>query len=184
MITDLETATLASGCFWCTEAIFKRLKGVEYVTSGYSGEDSQRPNYERVSSGETKFVEAVQIKFDPKIISFKHLLDIFWSTHDPTTLNKQGADIGTQYRSVIYYHTKKQKQEAQESKEEMEKSGQLNNKIVTSVEKFSNFYTAEEYHQNYYEINQDINPYCSIIIDPKIEKLLTKFNSDVKDEYK
>ena len=183
MTNTLETATLAGGCFWCTEAIFRRLKGVEFITSGYAGK-GQKPTFEKVSKGEAKFVEAIQIKFNPNIISFEHLLDIFWATHDPTTLNRQDYDIGLQYRSAIFYHTNQQKQAALKSKQQMEKSKQLNNKIVTAIEPFTNFYTAEEYHQKYYETYKDINPYCSIIIDPKIEKILTKFNSDVKEEYK
>ncbi len=161
-----EIATLAGGCFWCTEAIFKRLKGVISVTSGYA-------------TG----AEAVQIDFDPKIISFEHLLDIFWAVHDPTTLNRQGPDVGTQYRSVIFYHNEEQKKVALKSKENMEKSGVLDSKMVTEIVPFKNFYTAEGYHQNYYERNKDLNPYCSLVIDPKIEKLLTKFNADIKQKY-
>lgn len=155
----METATLVGGCFWCTEAIFKRLKGVISVESGYSEE-----------------AEAVQIRFDPGIISFKHLLDIFWVMHDPTTLNRQGPDIGTQYRSVIFYHNDKQKDIALRSRKKIKNA-------VTEILPFEKFYTAKEYHQNYYERNMGINPYCSLVISPKIQKLLDKFNNDVKEEY-
>lgn len=173
----MQVATLAGGCFWCTEAIFKRLKGVISVTSGYAGGGMENPSYERVSSGQTGHAEAIQIVFDPKMISFNKLLEIFWVIHDPTTLNRQGPDVGTQYRSAIFYHNKEQKRIAEESKR---KDG----KIVTEIKPFTKFYTAEEYHQNYYERNKDVNPYCSIVIDPKIQKLLDKFNMDVKEEYK
>lgn len=180
----MELATLAGGCFWCTEAIFKRLKGVKSVVSGYAGGKDGNPTYQKVSVGNTGFAEAVQIEFDPKVISFERLLDIFWATHDPTTLNRQGSDIGAQYRSVIFYHNNEQKDLALESKEQMKKAGEFNNNIVTEVIPAKQFYTAEEYHQNYYERNKDLNPYCSIVINPKIEKLVTKFNKDVKEEYK
>lgn len=179
-----ETATLAGGCFWCTEAIFKRLKGVVSVSSGYAGGEKENPSYEEVSEGDTGYAESVQIKFDPKIIPYKHILDIFWATHDPTTLNRQGADVGTQYRSVIFYHNEEQKKVAEKSKDEMEASGELKNNIVTEIVPFKNFYTAEEYHQNFYDKNKSTNTYCSLVIDPKIQKLLDKFNNDVKEEYK
>lgn len=178
-----QFATLAGGCFWCTEAIFKRLKGVISVTSGYAGGKGENPTYEEVSTGDTGFVESIQLKFDPKIISFEHLLDIFWAVHDPTTLNRQGPDIGTQYRSVIFYHNDKQKNLALKSKKRMERSGELRDKIVTEILPFKNFYTAEEYHQNYYDRNKNVNSYCSLVIDPKIQKLLDKFNADIKKEY-
>ncbi|MBI2600191.1 peptide-methionine (S)-S-oxide reductase MsrA [Candidatus Daviesbacteria bacterium] len=180
----METATLAGGCFWCTEAIFKRLKGVISVTSGYAGGKISDPSYEHISTGKTGHAEAIQIQFDPKIISFDKLLDIFWVVHDPTTLNKQGPDVGTQYRSVIFYHDENQKRKAEESKRKLQKSGILNEKVVTEIKPFTGFFTAEEYHQNYYEINKNSNPYCLLVIDPKIEKLLIKFNQEVKEEYK
>lgn len=179
-----EAATLAGGCFWCTEAIFKRLKGVQSVTSGYSGGDMDNPNYEDVSRGGTGHAEAVQIKFDPKIISFEKLLDIFWATHDPTTLNRQGADVGTQYRSLIFYHGDEQKRVAEKSKAVAQKKGLFKDNIATEIVPFKKFYTAEDYHQNYYDIYKNTNSYCSLVIDPKIQKLLTKFNSKVKEEYK
>lgn len=175
---------MAGGCFWCTEAIFKRLKGVISVTSGYTGGDMENPSYEAVSSGETGHTEAVQIKFDPRIISFSKLLDIFWVIHDPTTLNRQGSDVGTQYRSAIFYHNGKQKRIAEESKKQAEGSGQEGGKIVTEIKPFTKFYSAEDYHQDYYERNRDLNRYCLLVIDPKIEKLVMKFNDNVKEEYK
>lgn len=179
----MEKATLAGGCFWCTEAIFKRLKGVSKVTSGYTGGQDENPTYEKIRVGNTGFAESIQIEFEPKVISFDHILDIFWAVHDPTTLNRQGPDTGTQYRSVIFYHNNKQKQQAIKSKEAMNKSGQLSGQVVTEIAPFEKFFTAEKYHQNYYERNRGVNPYCSLVIDPKIEKLLEKFNSDVKEEY-
>lgn len=180
----MQLATLAGGCFWCTEAIFKRLKGVVSVISGYTGGEMEDPSYEDVSTGKTGHTEAVQIKFDPKIISFEHLLDIFWVIHDPTALNRQGSDVGTQYRSAIFYHNEKQRRIAEDSKKKADDSGPEGGKIVTEIKPFIKFYSAEEYHQNYYERNEDLNAYCSIVIDPKIEKLLNKFNGDVKEEYK
>lgn len=175
-----ETAIFAGGCFWCTEAIFKRLKGVESVVSGYTDSQIENPGYERVSSGSTGAAEAVEITFDPGKISYEKLLEIFWATHDPTTLNRQGADQGTQYRSAIYYTDENQKEAAVKSK----KNSDLSDKIVTEISPLKNFYKAEDYHQNYYEQNKDSNPYCSIVIDPKIEKLVKLFNAEVKDEYK
>jgi len=138
-MTNLETATFAGGCFWCTEAIFKRLKGVTSVTPGYTGGQKENPSYEQVSSGTTGHAEAIQIEFDPNIISYEKLLDIFWHTHNPTTLNQQGADVGTQYRSVIFYHNEKQKELAENSKNEMEKSGTYKNPIVTEIYPFTTF---------------------------------------------
>lgn len=179
---NLETATFAGGCFWCTEAIFKRVRGVTEIMSGYSGGTKDNPTYESVSEGGTSHAEAIQLTYDPKIISYKHLLDIFWAMHDPTTLNRQGADVGAQYRSSIFYHSPEQKKEAEESKAEMEKSDNLSGSIVTEIVPFTKFYKAEEYHQNYYENNQGAM-YCSLVIDPKIRKLLNQFNSDVKEEY-
>lgn len=181
---DMKVATFAGGCFWCTEAIFKRLKGVISVAPGYTGGKLEDPSYPEVSTSETGHAEAVQIKFDPKIISFGKLLDIFWVIHDPSSLNRQGPDVGTQYRSAIFYHDKEQKSIAEESKRKLKNSGLEGGKIVTEIKPFTKFFTAEEYHQNYYERNKDLNPYCSIVIDPKIQKLLDKFNADVKEQYK
>jgi peptide-methionine (S)-S-oxide reductase len=172
----MDKAIFAGGCFWCTEAVFKRLKGVGKVTSGYANGEMANPTYGDVSSGETGFAEAVEIQFDPEIISYDKLLEIFWATHDPTSLNRQGADVGTQYRSAIYYLNDEQKEKAEVSKQNVERS-------VTEIAPLKNFYTAEEYHQNYFEKNTNSNPYCSIVIAPKIKKLLDKFNAEVKPEY-
>jgi len=179
----MEKATFAGGCFWCTEAIFKRLKGVSDIISGYSGGTKENPSYTAVSSGSTGHAETIQLTFDPNVISYSHLLDIFWATHDPTTLNQQGADVGTEYRSVIFYHNEEQKRLAEESKKEMDESGKMKNKIVTEIVPYENFFKAEDYHQNFYENNQGAS-YCSLVIAPKIQKLITQFNRDLKDDYK
>lgn len=178
----MQVATFAGGCFWCTEAVFQRIKGVTKVTSGYSGGEMENPSYERVSAGRTGHAEAIQIEFDPSIISFEHLLDIFFATHDPTTLNKQGNDEGTQYRSVIFYHDASQKEAAERSKKEHQKN--FKDEVVTEIIPFEKFYKAEDYHQDYYNQNQMTNAYCPIIITPKITKLIEKFNSDIKEEYR
>jgi peptide-methionine (S)-S-oxide reductase len=178
-----EIATIASGCFWCTEAIFKRLKGVKSVLSGYGGGTVKNPSYDQVCTGKTGHAESVQIEFDPKVIPFKKILEIFWYTHNPTTLNKQGNDVGTQYRSAVFYHDKTQKEIAERVKKEIEKNGVYKDPIVTEITPFKNFYVAEDYHKNYYEEHQDA-PYCDFVIDPKIRKLLQQYGNDVKDEYK
>jgi len=175
----METAILAGGCFWCTEAIFKRLKGVNEVTSGYSGGEIDNPDYESVSSGKTGHAETIQVKFDPKIITFEKILEIFWHLIDPTTLNKQGADEGTQYRSVIFYQDETQKKTAEESKKKADNSGIYSKPIVTKIEPFKKFFKAEGYHQNYFERNS-YQPYCQLIINPKIDKLIREFNEFVK----
>ena len=179
---DIEVATLANGCFWCTEAIFSRVKGIKSVIPGYSGGKTNNPSYEQVCTGITGHAEAIQIEYDPKIISFEKILDIFWHTHDPTTLNRQGNDVGTQYRSAIFYHDENQKNVAEKSKEELEKEGVFKNPIVTEIIPFSNFYPAEDYHKEYYENNRNA-PYCSFVIDPKIQKLLQKYSDKIKQEY-
>lgn len=177
----LETATLASGCFWCSEAIFKRLKGVNSVTSGYAGGSIKNPTDEQVYSGKTAHAESIQIIFDPKIISYDQILDAFWHLHDPTTLNRQGADVGTQYRSIIFYHNKSQQKIAEESKKKVEKAKIYKDAIVTQIVPLTNFYKAEDYHQNFYEKNYH-QPYCQIVIDPKIQKLMRQFKRYVKDK--
>ena len=179
---QLEVATFGGGCFWCTEAIFKRIKGVEEVVSGYSGGQRENPSYEQVSSEATGHAEAVQVEFDPSIISYAKLLDIFFNLHDPTTVNQQGNDIGTQYRSVIFYHTEEQREIAEKVRDEIADSGLYHEPIVTEIVPFEKFYTAEEYHQNYYDSNQN-QGYCSYIITPKIKKLLKEYAKDVKEEY-
>lgn len=178
-----ETATLAGGCFWCTEAIFKRLKGIISVLPGYAGGNIKNPTYEQVSSGETGHAEAIQIEFDPEQISFEKILDVFWHTHDPTTINRQGSDIGPQYRSVIFYHDEKQKYIAEKSKLQLERKNVYENKIVTEIIPFTNFYIAEDYHKNYFERHKGA-PYCDIVIGPKIHKLMEKYGQDIKEEYK
>lgn len=179
----LETATFGGGCFWCTEAIFKRLKGVMHVQVGYAGGKRGNPNYEQVSTGVSGHAESVQLMFDPAIIPYEKLLEIFWHTHNPTTLNQQGADVGTEYRSVIFYHTQEQKQLAEKSRQEIEASGMYKNPIVTEIVPFTNFYPAEQYHQDFYDKNR-YAPYCMFVIDPKIQKLLKEFGNEVKEEYK
>ncbi len=179
----METATLAGGCFWCTEAVFQKLTGVESVTPGYTGGLIDNPTYEEVSSGESGHAEAIQIEFDPKIISFETLLDVFWQLHDPTTLNQQGADHGTQYRSAIFYHSEKQKEIAEQSLEKAESSGMYPDKFVTEIVEFDKFFPAEEEHRNFYENNPN-QPYCRIVIDPKIQKLFKKFGDKIKEEEK
>lgn len=179
----IEIATFAGGCFWCFEGIFKRLKGVVSVESGYSGGNVENPTYQDVCSGQTGHAETVSITFDPDIISFEKLLSIFWYLHDPTTLNQQGNDTGTQYRSAIFYHTQEQKKLAEESKANVEKEGMYKDPVVTEIVPFKNFYKAEDYHQQYYDKNQSA-PYCKFVIDPKINKLIKEFSEDVKEEYK
>ena len=177
----MEKATFAGGCFWCTEAIFKRLKGVSSVLPGYSGGNVENPTYDQVCSGTTGHAEAIQIEFDPKIIPFKKLLEVFFYTHDPTTLNQQGNDRGTQYRSVIFYQDENQKNSAQDFIKDLTDKKVYDKPIITAVEPFKNFFVAEDYHKNYFDRNQ--NAYCDYVIAPKIHKLLEKFGKDVKDEY-
>ena len=179
-MSQFDTATLAGGCFWCTEAIFKRLKGVTSVTSGYAASKVENPSYEEVCSGRTGAAEAIQITYDPSVISYDKLLEIFWHMHDPTTLNRQGNDIGTQYRSAIFYHNDEQKQIALASKEALEKSGSYKKPVVTEIVPFTNFYPAEDYHNDYYDRNRS-QPYCMVVIDPKVQKLLKEYRNDVKD---
>ena len=174
-----DTATFGEGCFWCTEAVFERLKGVKSVESGYSGGSLENPSYEEVSSGRSGHAEVTQIVYDPKVISFKELLEVFWSTHDPTTLNRQGADVGTQYRSVIFYHNLDQKELAEKYKSELEKAEIYKDPIVTEISPFKMFYKAENYHQDYYDNNKQ-QPYCSFVITPKLEKFKKVFADKLK----
>jgi len=175
-----ETATFANGCFWCTEAIFEELEGVISATSGYTDGHVSNPTYKQVCTGETGHAEALQIVYDPKKISFDELLEVFWETHDPTTLNRQGADVGTQYRSGIYYHNAEQKEKAEKYKAELDKSGAFNNPIVTEIKEYSVFYPAEDYHQAYFENNENQNPYCKIVIRPKLDKFRKVFKDKLK----
>ncbi len=183
MNNKTETATLANGCFWCTEAIFKRVNGIESVLPGYAGGPVKNPSYDQVCMGITGHAESIQIKFDPTIISFKKILDIFWHTHDPTTLNRQGNDVGTQYRSAIFYHDENQKEIAEKTKKDLEQEGIYKGSIVTEITPFKNFYVAEDYHKNYYDNHHDA-PYCNFVIDPKIHKLLKQYGNEVKEEYR
>lgn len=177
--SKLQLATFGSGCFWCSEAIFERVKGVTAVISGYSGGKVDNPTYEDVCSGKTGHAEVIQIKFDPVVVSYDELLEIFWKTHDPTTLNRQGADIGTQYRSVIFYHNDDQMKKAENYKSELNKAKIWKDPIVTEISPFKKFYSAEKYHQDYYELNPD-KGYCSFVITPKIEKFEKVFNKKLK----
>jgi len=176
---ESEIATFGSGCFWCTEAVFERVNGVLSVVSGYSGGTVEYPSYEQVCTGKTGYAEVIQITYDPNIITYPELLEIFWKTHDPTTLNKQGNDVGTQYRSVIFYHNEEQKQLAEEYKKKLNESGAWDKPLVTEIVPFKNFYKAEGYHQNYYENNPN-QGYCSFVIAPKIEKFEKVFKDKLK----
>lgn len=179
----MEIATFAGGCFWCTEAVFKRLKGVNKVTSGYAGGQQKDPTYDQVHAGGTGYAESIQIKFDPKQISYETLLTIFFATHDPTTLNRDGANIGPEYRSVIFYHNEKQQEEAMHMIEKLKQTKTYDDPIVTEIIPFTTFYPAEAEHKDFYEKNKSA-PYCRLVIDPKIQKLLQKFSNEIKDEYK
>ena len=169
-----EQATFGAGCFWCVEAIFERLEGVADVSAGYTGGKMEHPSYEDVCSGETGHVEVIQLDYNPQIIGFEQLLDIFWKSHDPTTLNRQGADMGTQYRSAIFYHSDKQREIAENSLRAADKAKMYENPIVTEITPLNTFYAAEEYHQDYYRLNSNA-PYCQVVIQPKLKKL---FDSD------
>jgi peptide-methionine (S)-S-oxide reductase len=179
MAERVETVTLAAGCFWCVEAVFGRLRGVEKAVSGYTGGTVPNPTYQEVCSGTTGHAEAVQITFDPATISFDELLEVFWRTHDPTTLNRQGADSGTQYRSAIFYHDERQRQVAERSRRQAAEAGFWPDPIVTEIVPFTNFYAAEGYHQDYYRMNS-FQPYCRLVIDPKIAKLQKEFADKLK----
>lgn len=175
----LETATFGAGCFWCVEAVFLQLDGVQKVISGYTGGATRNPDYRSVCTGTTGHAEVVQIEFDPEVISFKELLEVFWHTHDPTTLNRQGNDTGTQYRSAIFYHSDTQRSIAEESKTETDQSNLWSDPIVTEITPIGVFYPAEDYHQNYFELNPT-QPYCQFVIQPKMEK----FTKDFEDKFK
>ena len=177
-------ATFANGCFWCTEAIFEELNGVISAVSGYTGGETINPSYKEVCSGNTGHAECLQITYDSTKISFDELLEVFWQTHDPTTLNRQGADVGTQYRSGIFYHTEEQRIKAEAYKAELDKSGAFDRPIVTEITAFSVFYPAEDYHQQYYELNGNSNPYCRVVIQPKLEKFRKVFKDKlIREEH-
>lgn len=173
--SETEEATFGAGCFWCTEAVFQRIKGVVSVEPGYSGGDVENPSYEEVCSGQTGHAEVARITYDPSVVSFEDLIHVFFNTHDPTTLNRQGADIGTQYRSVIFYHNEEQKKIAERVKEELNKSEVLGKPVVTEITPLKNFYKAEDYHNNYFNTHRN-QPYCTFVIAPKVKKLHNKFS--------
>lgn len=175
----MEVATLGGGCFWCTEAVFGELKGVVKVEPGYSGGSLANPTYEQVSAGTTGHAEVVQITFDPSIISFREILEVFFATHDPTTLNRQGADVGTQYRSVLFYHDREQKAKIEKLIEELDNEKIYGAPIVTKVEPFKIFYEAEDYHKDYFKSNP-AQPYCRLVIAPKIAKLRKNYRDKLK----
>lgn len=177
-----EVATFAGGCFWCTEAVFERVEGVIDVYSGYTGGDQENPTYKQVSYGETNHAEAVQIVFDPSVIKYQELLNIFFATIDPTQLNRQGPDVGAQYRNVVYYHSFKQQIEAEATVNKLNRSGKYDKELATTVEKFTKFWKAEGYHQDYYELNPG-NPYIINIAVPKVKKLKMLFPDKIKPKY-
>jgi peptide-methionine (S)-S-oxide reductase len=168
-VSRKEVATLGGGCFWCLEAVFEELRSVEEVVSGYSGGTVPDPTYEQVCTGTTDHAEVVQVTFDPEAVSFREILEVYFSIHDPTTLNRQGADVGTQYRSVIFYHTPEQKRVAEEVIAQLEEAGVWDDPIVTEVTPASAFYAAEDYHQEYFRRNQG-QPYCQVVVAPKVAK--------------
>ena len=175
----IQKITLGSGCFWCVEAIYQQLKGVNKVSSGYSGGKIANPTYREVCSGLTGHAEVVQIEYDESLITLAELLEIFFRTHDPTTLNRQGADIGTQYRSVIFFHNEEQGKLAQNIKEELDNSGAFESPIVTEISPFESFYEAEDYHKNYYKEHPE-ESYCKLVIQPKVEKFQKVFENKLQ----
>jgi len=180
MSEKTDTAIFGAGCFWCVEAIFQRLKGVESIESGYTGGTVENPTYKQVCTGETGHAEVTKIIFNPDVISFNDLLEVFWTTHDPTTLNQQGADIGTQYRSAVFYLNEEQKMQSEKSKSEI--ATQIwDGTIVTEITPLKKYYKAEDYHQNYFNQNSD-QSYCRFVINPKLEKFRKKFKDKIKDE--
>jgi peptide-methionine (S)-S-oxide reductase len=179
MNKNIQSAVFAGGCFWCTEAVFQDLKGVISVLPGYTGGNMDNPTYDRVSGGNTGHAEAIKIDFDQDIISFDDLLSVFFNTHDPTTLNRQGNDVGTQYRSAIFYTNEEQKIKAENIIKELNDSHAYDKPVVTEVKKFEKFFEAEDYHKNYYKNNKEAG-YCQIIIAPKLEKLQKRFNNLIK----
>lgn len=182
MPQELEKATFGGGCFWCVEAVFERVEGVNSVVSGYSGGKIKNPTYKEICTGLTGHAEVVQISYDPSVVSYDELLEIFWKTHDPTTLNRQGADVGTQYRSVVYYHNDEQKERAVYWKDKINQAGVYNDPVVTEISPLDVFYPAEDYHQEYYELNSS-QPYCQFVVKPKVDKLEKLFAEKLKKEY-
>jgi len=178
-LKDLELATFGNGCFWCTEAIFEQLEGVYNVEAGYAGGAVKNPSYKEVCTGNTGHAEVIRLRYDPKKISYRELLDVFFNTHDPTTLNRQGADVGTQYRSAIFYHNDEQKAEAEKMIADLEKAEVFDNKIVTEITAINNYYVAENYHQDYYNNNKNAG-YCRAVINPKLEKFIKQYKDKLK----
>ncbi len=176
---NLEEATLGAGCFWCVEAVFQRLEGVTHVVSGYSNGHVNNPTYKAVCEGTTGHAEVARIQFDPSKVSFTDILEVFWNTHDPTTLNRQGNDVGTQYRSGVYYHNEKQREQAEAYKAQLDASGAWSKPIVTEIVALDNYYPAENYHQNYFNNNPD-QGYCAFVVRPKVEKFQAQFASKLK----
>jgi len=183
ILAKLDTAYFASGCFWCTEAVFERVKGVEDVVSGYSGGSSKNPTYKQVSAGLTDHAEAVRVAYDPGVVSYKDLVYIFFGSHDPTQLNRQGPDVGKQYRSAIFYRNDEEKKTASAVMDELNKSGKYSKPIVTEITEFSGFHDAEDYHQDYYELNPN-QPYIVSVSKPKVEKFMKEFKDKLKKKYK
>jgi methionine-S-sulfoxide reductase len=177
----LEQVTFGSGCFWCTEAVFDELEGVTSAVSGYSGGSIENPTYEQVCTGRTGHAEVIQVTYDPEKITFAELLEVFWSTHDPTTLNRQGADSGTQYRSAIFYHTDEQRREAEHYMQKLNEAKAFGDPIVTEITEFETFYPAEDYHQEYYAANPE-QGYCRMVIQPKMDKFRKAFADRLKTE--
>jgi peptide-methionine (S)-S-oxide reductase len=177
--SKVETATFGAGCFWCVEAVYQRVNGVIHVESGYSGGTIKNPSYREVTTGRTGHVEVARILFDPALITYEQLLEVFWHTHDPTTKDRQGNDVGPQYRSVIFYHSEAQREIAEASKKRTDASGLWKNPIVTAIEPLKNYYKAEDYHQNYFNDNP-MQPYCSFVIAPKIAKFQKEFKHLLK----
>jgi peptide-methionine (S)-S-oxide reductase len=182
--TDLpegrEVATLGAGCFWCVEAVFQGLRGVDSAISGYSGGQIKNPSYKEVCAGTTGHAEVVQIIFDPSVLSYADLLEVFFSVHDPTTLNRQGGDVGTQYRSVIFYHSEAQRATGEKAIQAANESGQWKEVLVTELSPFSNFYKAEDYHQDYFALNGE-QPYCQMVVRPKVEKFRKQFRDKLRE---
>lgn len=179
--TELKKATFGAGCFWCVEAVFEEIKGVQSVVAGYAGGHVQNPTYREVSSGKTGHAEVARITFDPSVVSFEQLLEVFWHTHNPTTKNRQGADVGPQYRSVIFYHSDEQKGIAEASLRKTDKSGLWDDPIVTEIEPIHNYSEAENYHQDYYKNNPNAG-YCTVVIAPKLKKFRKEFSHLLKDK--
>lgn len=182
-VNKTEEATFGAGCFWCVEAIFEEVRGVKSVVAGYAGGEISNPTYRQVSSGRTGHAEVTRITYDPSVVSYEQLLEVFWHTHNPTTKNRQGADVGPQYRSVIFYHNDEQKQIAEQSLKKTDESDLWEDPIVTEIEPLSNYSKAENYHQNYYENNPNAG-YCTVVIAPKLKKFRKDFSHLLKDEVK